>query len=107
MQVCVFVFQTERLVLSWIEFKYSVLVLSGNILTIKLRILRYFLRTFLALLSRALVITSLVRNEGSTCNFYGSVLNPFKNRVPKPSDAFRSVRIIIFSRSGATLTGNR
>ena len=77
MQVCVFVFQTERLVLSWIEFKYSVLVLSGNmILTTKLRILRYFLRTFLALLSRALVITSspclhiainpsLVRNEGT------------------------------------------
>ena len=62
--------------LIWIEFKYSILVLSGNILTIKLRILRYFLRTFLALLSRALVITSspclhiainpsLVRNEGT------------------------------------------
>ena len=98
--------------------KYSVLVLSGNILTIKLRILRYFLRTFLALLSRALVITSspclhivinpsLVWNKGSTCNFYGSVLNPFKNRVPKPSDAFRSIQNIFFGQSGTTLTGNR
>ena len=50
---------------------------------------------------------SLVRNEGSTWNLYQSLLNPFKNRVPKPSDAFRSVRNIFFSRSGATLTGNR
>ena len=32
---------------------------------------------------------SLVRNEGSrTCNLYRSLLNSFKNGVPRPSGAF-------------------
>ena len=67
-------------------------MLFGNIWTIKLGILRYFLRTFVVLLPRALVITS------SPCARLHIAINPslvrFKNRVPKPYDAFRSVQNI-------------
>ena len=98
--------------MTWIEFLvYRVLVLSGNIWTIKLGILRcYSVRTFFALLFRGLIITRspclhiainscLVRNGGSTCNLNRSLLNP--------SDTFRGVQNIFFSRSAATLAGNR
>ena len=64
-------------------------MLFGNIWTIKLGILHYFLRTFVVLLPRALVTTS------SPCARLSLVR--FKNRAPKPSDAFRSVQNIFFS----------
>jgi len=60
MQVCVFVFETERLVLIWIEFKYSVLVLFWNIWIIKPRVCLYLLGTYFVLLSRTLAFINLV-----------------------------------------------
>ena len=60
MQVCVFVFETDRLVLIWIEFKYSVLLLFWNIWIIKPRVRLYLLGTYFVLLSRTLAFINLV-----------------------------------------------